>query len=181
MDLIEKTKSSEHIFEGRVVDLWIDTVELPDGNESKREIIKHPGGVCVFAVDDENNVFMVRQFRKPTEQVVLEIPAGKLEYGEDPLKAGIRELEEEVGVVADEIISLGYIYPTPAYCCEKIHMFFARNLKQSSQHLDEDEFLEVLKTPYDELYSMVINNKIIDGKTALATLRAKEYIYPSKR
>lgn len=181
MDLIEKTIKSEHIFDGKVVDLWIDTVTLPDGSESRREIIRHPGGVCVFAVDDENNVLMVRQFRNPTGQVLLEIPAGKLEYCEDPLEAGKRELEEEAGVVAKEMIPLGYFYPTPAYCGEKIHMYFARSLKRTKQHLDEDEFLEVLKIPYDELYNMVINNEIIDGKTAFVTLRVRQYIYPSEK
>lgn len=181
MDLIEKTIKSEQVFDGRVVDLWVDTVVLPDGNESVREIIRHPGGVCVFAVDESDNVYMVKQFRKPTEQVLLEIPAGKLEYGEDPLEAGLRELEEEVGVVAKEIISLGYFYPTPAYCCEKIHMYFARGLQQSKQHLDEDEFLEVLKVPYDELYKKVMNDEILDGKTAYATLKVRQYIYPSEK
>lgn len=176
MDLIEKTKKSEHVFEGSVVDLWIDTVTLPDGKESKREIINHPGGVCMFAVDDDNNVLMVRQFRKPTEQVILEIPAGKLEKGEDPLEAGKRELEEEAGVFADEIIPMGYFYPVPAYCRERIYMYFARSLHEVPQNLDDDEFLEVLKIPYDELYKMVLNNEIIDGKTALATLRAREYV-----
>lgn len=181
MDLTEKTIKSQQVFDGKVIDLWVETVKLPDGNESVREIIHHPGGVCVFAIDEHNNVYMVRQFRKPTEQILLEIPAGKLEYGEDPLNAGRRELAEETGVVPDEMISLGYFYPTPAYCCEKIHMYFARGLHHCKQHLDEDEFLEVLKIPYDKLYKMVMNNEIIDGKTAYATLKVRQYIYPSEK
>ncbi len=176
MDLTEKTIKSKHVFDGVVVDLWVDEVQLPNGNQGVREIIHHPGGVCVFGVDDNNNVIMVRQFRIATEQVLLEIPAGKLEYGENPLSAAKREFQEETGMVADEIISMGYFYPTPAYCKEKIYMYFAKGLKQQSQNLDDDEFLEVLKIPYKQLYSMVLNNEIIDGKTALATLRAKEYI-----
>ena len=176
MDFTEKTIKSEHIYEGKVVDLWLDTVMLCDGKEATREIINHHGGVCVLAVDENNEVFMVRQFRKPTEQTLLEIPAGKLEKGEDPLEAGKRELEEEAGVTADEFVSLGYFYPTPAYCRERIYMYFAKGLHKTCQNLDEDEFLEVLKVPYEKLYRMVLNNEITDGKTALAALRAREYI-----
>lgn len=180
MDLTEKTIGTERIYKGRVVDLRVDTVSLPDGSTSTREIIAHPGGVSMLAVDDEKNVLMVRQFRKPTEQVLLEIPAGKLEYGEDPLEAGIRELEEETGTVASEIIPMGFFYPTPAYCEEKTYMFFARGLKSTKQHLDEGEFLEVVKVPYDELYKLVINDEIPDGKTALAVLKARRHIYPGE-
>lgn len=176
MDLTEKTINKTHIFKGRVVDLSVETVTLPDGATAEREIIAHPGGVCVLALDENNNVYMVSQFRKATEQVLLEIPAGKLEYGEDPLEAGKRELEEETGYCADEYISLGYFYPTPAYCKEKIYMYFARHLSKTKQNLDADEFLDVSTVPFDELYKKVINNEIIDGKTALATLRVKAFL-----
>ena len=176
MDLTEKTVSCEKIFKGKVVDLRVETVELPDGKKATREIIAHPGGVGILAVDNDNNVFMVRQFRKPTEKVLLEIPAGKLEYGEDPLTAGKRELEEETGNVAESFVSLGYFYPTPAYCEEKTHMFLARDLKPTRQNLDDGEFLEVEKIPYEKLYQMVINDEIADGKTALAVLKAKRFL-----
>lgn len=176
MDLIEKTVKSEQIYNGAVVDLRVDTVVLPDGKEAKREVIHHPGGVCIVAVDDNNNVLLVKQFRNPAQQVLLEIPAGKLEYGEDPLEAGMRELEEETGVVADEFVFMGCFYPLPAYSKEKIYMYFARNLKQTKQHLDDDEFLVVEKMHFDKLLKKVANGEIIDGKTALALLRAKEYI-----
>lgn len=176
MDLTEKTVSSKEIFDGIVVKLRVDTVTLPDGGSATREIIAHPGGVSVLAIDDDKNVFLVKQFRKPTEQALIEIPAGKLEYGEDPLEAGKRELSEETGAEAEEFIPLGYFYPTPAYCEEKTYMYLARGLKMNRQHLDEDEFLEVLKMPYDKLYDMVINDEIVDGKTALAVLKAKRFI-----
>lgn len=176
MDLTEKTVSTERIFDGVVVKLKIDTVSLPDGREATREIIEHPGGVCVLAVDENRNVLMVRQFRKPTEKVMFEIPAGKLEVGENPLEAAIRELEEETGVVPEVIKPMGYFYPTPAYCQEKIYMYYAENLKCSKQNLDDGEFLEVEKIPYDSLYDMVMNDEIDDGKTALATLKAKRYL-----
>ena len=176
MDLTEKTLKSEPIFKGRVIDLRVDTVTLPDGNVSTREVIAHPGGVCVLAVDEEKNVFMVRQYRYPTKQVLLEIPAGKLEYGEDYFKAAKRELEEEAGVVAENYVYLGYFYPTPAYCEEKIHMYFASGLTKTKQNLDDEEFLEVEKVPYDKLLEMISKGEIIDGKTALAALRARDYI-----
>lgn len=176
MDLTEKTVKSEKVFEGRVINLRVDTVTLPDGKLSTREVIAHPGGVCVLAVDDEKNVFMVRQYRYPTNQVLLEIPAGKLEYGEDYFEAAKRELEEEAGVVAENYVYLGYFYPTPAYCEEKIHMYFASGLTKTRQNLDDEEFLEVEKIPYTKLLDMINSGEIIDGKTALAALRSKKYI-----
>ncbi len=176
MELKEKTLKSEPVFDGRVINLRVDTVTLPDGNASTREVIAHPGGVCVVAVDDEKNVYMVRQYRYPTKQVLLEIPAGKLEYGEDHFEAAKRELEEEAGVIAENYVYLGYFYPTPAYCEEKIHMYFASGLTKTKQNLDDEEFLEVEKIPFAELLEMIGKGEIIDGKTALAALRAKEYI-----
>ena len=176
MDLTEKTVKSEKVFEGRVINLRVDTVTLPDGKLSTREVIAHPGGVCVLAVDDEKNVFMVRQYRYPTNQVLLEIPAGKLEYGEDYFEAAKRELEEEAGVVAENYVYLGYFYPTPAYCEEKIHMYLASGLTKTRQNLDDEEFLEVEKIPYTKLLDMINSGEIIDGKTVLAALRSKKYI-----
>lgn len=174
MDLIEKTVKSEHIYKGKVVDLWVDTVVLPDGKEAEREVINHPGGVCVLAVDERNNVLTVRQYRKAIDDVMLEIPAGKLEYGENVEDAAKRELREETGMIAEELVYLGYFHPTPAYCKEKIHMYFARGLKETETDLDEDEFVEASTVPFDELYKMVLTNSVTDGKTVLAVLKAKE-------
>ncbi len=174
MDLIEKTLKSEHIYDGKVVDLWLDTVLLPDGKEATREVINHPGGVCVLAVDENNNVLTVRQYRKATDDVMLEIPAGKLEYGEDVEKAARRELREETGMIAGNMVYLGYFYPTPAYCREKIHMYFASQLTKTETDLDEDEFLEASPIPFSQLHKMVLSNEITDGKTVLALLKAKE-------
>ena len=174
MDLIEKTIKSEHIFEGKVVDLWVDSVLLPDGKEALREVINHPGGVCVLAVDENNNVLTVRQYRKATDDVMLEIPAGKLEYGEDVEVAAARELREETGMIAGEMVYLGYFHPTPAYCREKIHMYFASKLKKTETDLDDDEFLEASAIPYGEMYKMALSNEITDGKTVLALFKAKE-------
>ena len=174
MDLIEKTLKSEHIYDGKVVDLWLDNVLLPDGKEATREVINHPGGVCVLAVDENNNVLTVRQYRKATDDVMLEIPAGKLEYGEDVEKAALRELREETGMIAGNMVYLGYFHPTPAYCREKIHMYFASQLTKTETDLDEDEFLEASPIPFSELHKMVLSNEITDGKTVLALLKAKE-------
>lgn len=176
MNLIEKTVSTEEIFDGRVVKLRVDTVELPDGKIQTREVISHPGGVGIIAIDEDNNVLMVKQFRTGAKKVVLEIPAGKLEYGEDPKECGKRELSEETGFVANEFLHLAKFYVTPAYCEEIINIYFARNLVPSKQHLDDGEFLDVLKVPFDELYKMVINNEIQDGKTIIAVLKLKEFL-----
>ncbi len=174
MDLNEKTVKSEHIYPGKVVDLWVDTVILPDGKEATREVINHPGGVCVLAVDENSNVLTVRQYRKAIDGVMVEIPAGKLEYGENVEEAAIRELREETGMIAGSMVYLGYFHPTPAYCREKIHMYFAENLKETKTDLDDDEFVEASRIPFAELYKRVLNNEITDGKTLLAVLKAKE-------
>lgn len=114
MDLTEKTLASEKIFDGRILHIRRDTVELPDGSKSFREVVDHPGGVCVLALDDENRALLVSQYRYPYEKVLREIPAGKLEYGEDPARAAVRELQEETGAVAGDFRSLGELYPSPA-------------------------------------------------------------------
>ncbi len=176
MDLIEKTLSTKEVFDGKVVKLRIDTVELPDGSIQTREVIKHPGGVGVIALDSDKNVLMVKQFRPGAKGVLLEIPAGKLEFGENPAECGKRELLEETGFVADEFIHLAKFYATPAYCEEVINIYFAKNLTEAEQSLDEGEFLSVEKIAFDKLYSMVLNNEITDGKTVIAVLKLKEIL-----
>ena len=178
MNLNEKTISSEMIFDGKVVKLHLDKIVLPDGSEAVREVLSHPGGVGVLAIDEDNNVLMVRQFRTAAKQVMLEIPAGKLEYDENPLECGIRELEEEAAAVAEEIIPLGYFFPTPAYAEEKIYLFFAKGLSYTKQNLDDGEFLAVERIPFDELYEMALNGDIIDAKTLIAILKAKKFVCP---
>lgn len=176
MELIEKTLSTEEIFDGRVVNLRIDTVELPDGNIQKREVIKHPGGVGVIALDKDNNVLLVKQFRPGAKGVLTEIPAGKLEFGENPEECGKRELLEETGFIAEEFKHLAKFYVTPAYCEEVINIYFARGLIKKEQSLDEGEFLSVEKIPFNELYDMVLSNEITDGKTVIAVLKLKEIL-----
>ena len=176
MHLEEKTLSSEQKFDGKVVKLFVDQAELENGEKVIREVIKHPGGVCILPLDEDNNVLMVRQFRYPSHKVLLEIPAGKMEYGEDHRECGLRELKEETGCTCDEFTYLGNLIPTPAYDTEVIHMYLARGLHSGEQKLDEDEFLEVEKIPLDKAVEMVMNNEIADAKTQIALLKAKQML-----
>lgn len=173
MDLIEKTLFSEKIFDGRILHVRRDTVLLPDGGEAAREVVDHPGGVCVLALDEENRALLVSQFRYPYEKVLREVPAGKLEYGEDPARAAIRELEEETGAVAGEFRSLGELYPSPGYCGEVIRMYLARDLTFGETHLDKDEFLNLERIPFDRLVEQVLSGEIRDAKTIAVTLKGK--------
>lgn len=169
----EKQLSRTDIFDGKVVKLFVDEVELDNGQRAKREIIQHPGGVCVLPLDEDGNVYMVKQFRYPFMTALYEIPAGKLEYGENHRECGIRELKEETGATADSFEYLGCIYPTVAYDTEIIHMYLARGLHFGEQSLDEGEFLDVIKMPFDEVFEMAMNGSIPDAKTQTAVLKTK--------
>ena len=171
MKLEEKTIAQTYIHKGRVVAMRVDDILLPNGKKATREVIEHPGGVCVIPLTAENEIIFVRQFRYPFMKVLLEIPAGKLERGEDPFECGKRELLEEAGVTADTYTSLGVLYPTPGYGEEIIYMYFAENLTDAAQNLDEDEFLEIEKIPLDKAVEMVLANEIPDSKTQIASLK----------
>ncbi len=176
MHLGEKTLTSEQKFDGKIVKLFVDTAELENGDTATREVINHPGGVCVVALDKEENVLFVRQFRYPHQKVLLEIPAGKLEYGEDHRACGLRELKEETGCTCDSFEYLGCLIPTPAYDTEIIHMYLARGLHYGSQKLDADEFLDVEKIPLEKAAEMIMNNEIGDAKTQVAILKTKQLL-----
>lgn len=173
MHLEEKQLSSELKYDGRIVKLYADTAQLENGKTTLREVIKHPGGVCVVALTEDNNVLFVRQFRYPHGRVLLEIPAGKLELGEDHRDCGLRELKEETGCTCDSFDYLGNLLPTPAYDTEVIHMYLARGLHSGEQHLDDNEFLEVEKIPLDKAVEMIMSNEIFDAKTQVAILKTK--------
>lgn len=173
MELIETTLSSEKIFDGRILHIRRDTVRLPDGSNATREVVDHPGGVCVLALDDENRALLVSQFRYPYKEVVREVPAGKLEYGEDPREAAIRELAEETGATAGEFRSLGELYPSPGYCGEIIRMYLARDLTFGETHLDKDEFLNLERIPFGQLVEQVVSGEIKDAKTIAVVLKGK--------
>ena len=170
--LFETKIDSTQIYDGKILNVSRDTVRLENGETAYREVIHHSGGVCVLPLDENGDVLFVKQFRYPFADVLLEIPAGKRELGEDPLECGIRELSEEVGATADEITPLGKLYPTVAYDTEIIYMYLARGLHFGEQHLDEDEFVDVIRIPFDEAYKMVMRDEIPDSKTQLAILKA---------
>lgn len=180
MNFEEKTVKENEIYKGRIITLHVDEVELPDGQLATREIVEHSGGVCVAAMTENKELYFVRQYRYPYKKVLLELPAGKLERGEDPMKAGIRELEEECGVVADEVISLGAVYPTVAYCSEIIYLFAAKGLKSTAQNLDEGEFLAVEKISLDAAVEMVMNGEISDSKTVALVLKINNLVKENK-
>lgn len=176
MELTEKTLNEEYAFKGRIINLRVDTVELPDGSHSTREIVEHNGGIGILPIDDEGFTYVVKQWRSPYKKVVTEIPAGKRDGDENPLDGGIRELKEEIGATAKEIISLGELYPSPGYCGEIIYLYLAQGLQFSQQCLDEDEFLNVEKMPFTKLVDMVMSGEISDAKTIAAVLKANKLL-----
>lgn len=174
MDFTENTIESEILFEGKILTLKKDKVSLPNGGTSFREIVEHHGGVCIAPITDDNEFIFVRQYRYAYGEMVLELPAGKLEKGEDNLDAGIRELEEETGMVADKIINLGHCYPSPGYTNEYIYLYAAKGLHETEQKLDADEFLALERIPVEKAVEMVMNNEIYDSKTQIIILKVNE-------
>ncbi|MBQ7989766.1 MAG: NUDIX hydrolase [Oscillospiraceae bacterium] len=173
MVVSEKTIEKQTVFEGHVVTVRKDVAQLETGEKVSRELVIHPGGVCVVPLTDDNKVIMVRQFRYAFMEPLLEIPAGKLEKGEDHRSAGLRELSEETGASCERFDYLGVCYPSVAYLTEKIHMYLARGLKYGSSHPDEGEFLDVEYIPLDEAVKMVTDGSIPDAKTQIAILKTK--------
>lgn len=180
MKLTEKILSEKRIYEGKVVNFKVMKAELEDGSIAEREIVEHNGGVCIISVDENNDVLMVKQFRVPFERVLLEAPAGKLEKGEDVLEAAKREFNEETGYKAEKFTYMGEFYPSVGFLTEKIHIYIAENLTKDSQHLDDDEFLNVEKYNVDKLYEMVLKNEIKDSKTVIAIMLLKNYLSEKK-
>ncbi|MDE5569381.1 MAG: NUDIX hydrolase [Ruminococcus sp.] len=172
MHLDEKTINSDIIYEGVIFTITHDTVELENGNAAVRDVLLHHGGVCVIPVTDENEIFLVKQFRYPFHTTTMEVPAGKLEKGENHAECGRRELLEETGCICDEYIYLGEMLPTPAYNSEVTHIYMARGLHFEKQNLDPDEFLDVEKIPLADAVKLVMDGKIRDGKTQIAILKA---------
>ncbi|MGY3716375.1 NUDIX hydrolase [Sutcliffiella cohnii] len=168
--LKEKTIKSEKLFTGRVIDLYFEEVELPNGKTSTREIIKHPGAVAVVAITDEGKIVMVRQYRKAMDRILVEIPAGKLEKGEKPEVTAIRELQEETGYTCDGVTPLISFYTSPGFADELVHLFVAKGLKKDDQKhsLDEDEFVDLVEVTLNEALQMMESKEIYDAKTAYA-------------
>lgn len=172
-DLTEKTLSRDDKYSGILVDVHVDEVLLPNGHTSLREVIEHVDGVAVLPLDDDNNVLTVTQYRYVFGRPLLEIPAGKLDPGEDPATGGLRELKEETGAVPESYISLGAILPAPGCYTETLHLFLARGLRMDEQQLDPDEFLNVERIPFDEMVRRCVSGEIEDAKTVAAVLKAK--------
>lgn len=173
MHLHEKRISGDTVYKGRIFDITHDIVELENGCTADRDVLHHNGGVCVIPVTDDNEIYLVRQYRYPLAMVTREVPAGKLEKGEDPEACGRRELLEETGFTCEEFTSLGTLYPVPAYDTEKIHMYMARKLSTpGEQSLDADEFLDVEKIPLSLAVQQVMDGELTDSKTQAAILKA---------
>ncbi len=171
MHLQEETLTSNTVYEGKIFTILHDTAKLENNETATRDVLVHAGGVCVIPVTENNEIFMVKQFRYPFREVTEEIPAGKLEKGENPYDCGKRELLEETGCTCTEYIPLGEIYPTPAYNTEIIRVYLAKGLHYEKQNLDEDEFLDVEKIPLADAVQLVMDGKIKDAKTQIAILK----------
>ena len=172
----EKILSEETIFSGRVFTVKTRQVELENGKVQSREVVLHNGGAAILPVDEDGNVYLIRQYRIAFEEEVLEMPAGKLEKGEDPFEAAKRELSEETGFTAKHYFNLGEMWPTVGYCGEKIYIYLATGLTKGETHPDEDEFVTTVKLPFEQVYEMCMDGRIKDGKTLIAVLKAKELL-----
>ena len=172
MDYTEKCLEREDLYRGRIIYVHKDKVSLPDGSSSIREIVVHSGGVAILPLDDDGNVWCVRQYRYAVGDHLLELPAGKLNDGEDPLDCAVRELSEETGFTAEKFTFLGELLPSPGYCKETLYLYLATGLKPGKAHLDPGEFLDVERLSLKELTDMVLRNELTDAKTAMAVLKA---------
>lgn len=171
--ILEQNVSSEHVFDGIILHIDHLTNRLPNGKLAKREVVRHIGAAAVLPVDEDGNVYLVRQFRAPVDRVLLEIPAGKLDYkGEDRLEAARRELREETGLSAETWTHLNDMLSTVGFCDECISLFLAQGLSAGDCDPDDDEFLNVVKMPFSEAVDMVMNNEISDAKTICALMMA---------
>lgn len=180
MDYFEKRLDGEVKYRGLIVNVRLDRAELHNGRIVKREVVEHPGGVTVLPVDSEGNCYMVRQFRYPFGRMILEAPAGKLEPGEEPLLSAVRELSEETGFTADELVNMGTMYTSPGISSEILHLYLGLGLHAGESHPDEGEFLNVEKFSLSELSEMVMRGEIDDAKTALLILKAEKYLKDHK-
>ncbi len=173
LDLREERLTGETLFQGKIVTLQVDSARLPDGSEGRREVVRHPGGVCVAPLTEKDELIFVRQWRYPYAEVTLELPAGKLEKGEDVDMAALRELSEETGANGT-LFPMGQMYPTPGYVDEIIRLYVATGLTEGDSHPDSDEFIKTVKIPLDRAVDMVMSGELKDAKTALLVLKIAE-------
>lgn len=174
MQLFEKTLSQRYEFLGKIMRVRKDEVQLPNGRKAIREVCEHTGGVAVLPIDKNGDVILVRQFRYPYGEALLEIPAGKMDKGEEGHReCGIRELREETGMTASELVYMGQMYPSPGFLNEVLHLYCAKGLTQGETEPDEDEFVETVRIPMEKLCEMIAKDEIRDAKTIAAVLRVK--------
>ena len=176
MDFFEKQVETKTVYNGIVVDIRRDIAKIQNGNLVEREVVEHSGGVGIVPLTKDNKVVMVRQYRYPMEEELLEIPAGKLSVGEDPLDCAVRELSEETGYSAGRLVFLGETYPSPGFCKESLFIYLALDLVQGKAHLDDDELLSVEEVSLDELLDKIMSNELPDGKTIIGIMKTKRYI-----
>jgi hydrolase, NUDIX family len=172
MEFKEKTLDSQMMYDGRIIKVYKDNVELADGKKSFREVVRHSGGVVILAFKDEDTILLVKQYRYPIGETVLELPAGKLEKGEDPFEAAKRELEEETGYCANKWTDLGYINTSPGFSDEKLYLYLAQDLEYTHCHPDEGEIIQAFEYKYDDVLKMIDNGEINDAKTICGLMRA---------
>ena len=172
----EKTISSDRVYTGKTISLRVDTVEIPNRGYKKREIVEHNGAVGIIAITRENKVVLVKQYRKAIEKELWEIPAGKIEPGENPKESAIRELKEETGYSAQSMKLLHKFYTSAGFSNQKIYIYLAENLTSGSQDFDDDEFIEAKEFSLNEVYDMIYNNDIEDAKTSIGMLLIKELL-----
>ena len=176
MHLQEKTIDSKEIYNGKIIKVYSDTVELENGSTAPRELVVHSGGVCVVPLTEDMQIYLVKQFRYPFKTALLEVPAGKVEIGEIRPAAILRELKEEIGATCRTLECLGKCYPTVAYDSEIIDIYMATGLEFDGQKLDEGEFLDVVKMPLEKAVEMIMNGEIRDAKTQIAILKADKIV-----
>ena len=176
MVFFEKQIEAETVYEGIVVNVRRDVAELQNGATACREVVEHPGGVGIVPLTDDGKVLMVRQYRYPMEEELLEIPAGKLGVGEDPLECAARELSEETGCAAGRLVDLGAMYPSPGFCRETLYVYLALDLRYGEMHLDENELLSVEAVGIDELVGMIMRNELPDAKSIIGIMKTRKYL-----
>lgn len=172
MDFTEKMVNTRKVFEGKIFDIKVDDITLPDGRAAEREILLHPGGVVILPITNDGKIILVKQYRYAVGKTLLEIPAGKLEKGEDPTEAAVRELEEETGCRAVKIRKFGNLVPVAGYSSEIMHGYICEDMEDTmEQKLDEDEFIEIVKLPIEEVKEKILSGEIQDGKTVAFVLK----------
>lgn len=177
MAFLEKTMKSEKVYEGKILNLRIDTVELPNKKYSKREIIEHPGGVAMVPIKEDGSVILIKQYRKAIEGFIYEIPAGKIELNEEPKETAIRELIEEINYRPTKLTYMSEFYSSPGFTDEKIYIFLAENLIMETSTVETDEYIEVEEFTFDEVVKMIKRNEIIDGKTIIGIYTAMDLLF----